>query len=87
VLRVTEALYAAMQDQGLSEADLARRLGVSRQYVNKFLAGRANISLRTLVRLAYALGLDIDITVGARVTGTVEQRQAAETGEKIARAA
>lgn len=60
VLRVTETLYAAMEDQGLSEADLARRLGVSRQYVNRFLAGRTNTSLRTLVRFAYALGLEVE---------------------------
>lgn len=60
VLRITEALYAAMEDQGLSEADLARRLGVSRQYVNRFLAGRTNTSLRTLVRFAYALGLEVE---------------------------
>jgi len=40
---------------GLSYAQLARRMGVSRAYVSKLMRGGAGLSIRSLSRLAAAL--------------------------------
>lgn len=55
ILEFTESLTAAMEAQGVSRADLARRLGVSAAYVTKMLRGNANFTLRSMVRAARAL--------------------------------
>lgn len=43
-----------MKRRGVSNAELARRLGVKRQFVTKLLGG-ANVTLATMVKLAMAL--------------------------------
>lgn len=40
---------------GLSYAELARRMGVSRAYVSKLMGGGAGLSIRSLGKLAAAL--------------------------------
>ena len=51
-----------MQEQGVSRSELAERLDVSRAYITKVLNGHGNMTLRTLVRLALALGLAPEIS-------------------------
>jgi transcriptional regulator with XRE-family HTH domain len=55
----TEEALGIMAGQGISKADLARRLGVSNPYVTKLLGGGANLTLESMVRLAEALGCSI----------------------------
>ena len=55
---IAEDIYVAMEEQGLSQADLAERIGAKRQFVNRFLNTPHNTTLRTVVRLATALGLE-----------------------------
>lgn len=50
-----EALFGRMEACGLTRADLARRLKVSPPYVTKVLRGDANLTLRSLARLARAV--------------------------------
>jgi transcriptional regulator with XRE-family HTH domain len=57
---IAEDIYVAMEEQGLSQAELAQRIGVKRQFVNRFLNTPQNTTLRTIVRLATALGLEFD---------------------------
>jgi transcriptional regulator with XRE-family HTH domain len=47
-------LQALMKRRNVSNAELARRLGVERQYISKLLGG-ANVTLQTMVKLAMAL--------------------------------
>ena len=42
ILDFTEALYDAMQRQGVTRAELARRLGTSQAYITRVLSGNAN---------------------------------------------
>lgn len=63
VLDLTDQIAVAMQDQGISRAELAERLGVSRAYITKVLGGSTNMTLRTLVRLALALGLVPEVSL------------------------
>ena len=47
-------LHELMKRRNVSNAELARRLGVERQYIGKLLGG-ANVTLQTMVKLAVAL--------------------------------
>jgi len=55
ILEFTESLTVVMEAQGVTRAELARRLGVSAAYVTKMLRGNANFTLRSMVRAARAL--------------------------------
>ena len=52
--------------RGLSQAELARRAGVSRVQIVEIEAGRATGSVATLVRLADALAIPLDDLVPRR---------------------
>ncbi|MBK8809170.1 MAG: helix-turn-helix transcriptional regulator [Acidobacteria bacterium] len=54
-LELSEQIYNAMEESGVTEAELARRLDVSRAYVNKILKGTANLTIESLVRIGFAL--------------------------------
>jgi len=55
----TNAIARLMTAQGLSQSDLARRLGVSRAYVSQLLRHKSSPTLRTMVQIANALGCDV----------------------------
>lgn len=44
---------------GVSQAELGRRVGVSRQAINLFIAGKMSLSLETLERLLPVLNAEI----------------------------
>ena len=50
-------LKALRERRGVSQAELADRAGLSREYVNKLEAGKYDPTLGTLGRLAKALGV------------------------------
>jgi|GEM_PF-2664071 len=54
-LELSEQVFQAMENKGMSEAELARRLKVSRAYVNKILQGSTNFTIETLVKIGIAL--------------------------------
>jgi transcriptional regulator with XRE-family HTH domain len=55
-LAVTDAIQERMRAEGVSKAELARRLGVSPAQISKLLnAATCNLTLRTLARVAHAL--------------------------------
>jgi putative transcriptional regulator len=53
-------LSALRQLERLSQADLARRLGVSRQSVNAIETGRSDPSLALAFRIAELFGLNVE---------------------------
>ncbi len=54
-LELSEQIFQTMENKGISEAELSRRLGVSRAYVNKVLQGDTNFTIETLVKIGIAL--------------------------------
>ncbi len=58
---ITEEIYKRMENLGMSQQDLARKLGVSSAYVSKILRGNENISLKTLLKVALALDLEVEL--------------------------
>ena len=57
ILQVTETLTQALDDAGVTRAELARRLGKSPGFVSQVLGGGRNLTLRTLSDIASALSL------------------------------
>ena len=53
---VGEQIVARMEERGLTQADLAREMGVSRARVSQILRGNDNLTLKSIV--AVAIGLD-----------------------------
>jgi transcriptional regulator with XRE-family HTH domain len=64
-LELSEQVFQLMQDQGVTEAELARRLGASRAYVNKVLQGDTNFTIESLVKLGLALNCDLKLEFAA----------------------
>jgi transcriptional regulator with XRE-family HTH domain len=48
-----------LQESGLSQAELARRAGISRSVLNVYLRGRREPGVGTLLRIAAAGGMDL----------------------------
>jgi transcriptional regulator with XRE-family HTH domain len=65
-VELSEQIYIAMNELGVSEAELSRRLGVSRAYVNKVLKGAANLTIESLVKIGLALGRELKFQFGGR---------------------
>ena len=49
----------AMEEQHLTQRELAERMGCSQQYVSKVLKGRENLSIETISKIEDALSLSI----------------------------
>lgn len=61
IVEFTEDVCMLMEQQGVSRAELARRLGTSRAYITKLLGGDANFTLETMTKVAMALGAAVHV--------------------------
>lgn len=59
VLEFLDELVAEMDAQGVSSAELARRVGTSRAWVSKVLSGESNLTFASMSKLALALGMRV----------------------------
>ncbi len=64
-LEVTEELARLMTEQGVTKADLARRLGVSKARVTHLLNGTPNMTLKTIAAAAVALEAEVSLELRA----------------------
>lgn len=62
LFRVTEDILVAMEDRGVTKAELALRLGKSKARISQLLGGSSNMTIGTLADIAFALGLTLDKT-------------------------
>jgi transcriptional regulator with XRE-family HTH domain len=60
-VEASEAIARLMAEQNLNKADLARRLNKSRAWVTQLLSGKANMTVRTLAEVAYALNAEVKL--------------------------
>ncbi len=63
IVEFTESLWARMEEEKVSRAELARRLGTSKAYVTKVLGGNANFTLYSLAKLALAVGGKVRVSI------------------------
>jgi len=66
ILKFTEAVVRNMEGNTIPRAELARRLGVSKAMVTKLLRGNPNMTMKTMVTLAHALGCELDVDIHPR---------------------
>ena len=59
-----DRILALMEIQGLTKAELARRLGISRQYVTDLLNGKKPITLKSAKKIAHALEVSVSGIIG-----------------------
>lgn len=57
----TENLTALLRSLGISQRELARRLGVSEARVSQIVSGAENLTLRSLAALGWALGVRFEL--------------------------
>ena len=92
LIEVTEAIATAMKDKGVSRRELAERMGVKPPVITRFLNGAGNTTLKTLLRMAFALDIIIDLELGRpeavaarRATRDREQREQREQHVRMAK--
>ncbi len=56
-----EALKCEMEEQGLSQTNLARRLGMSKSTISEVLNGKKQMSLRLMKHLHQNLGISAEV--------------------------
>lgn len=82
---VVEEALQAMKRQGVTQSELARRIGKSRQYVSRLLNESANFTLETIAELSCALGQRVTVkmyTPGESVV-VLPSRDASSRIEKV----
>lgn len=65
ILAASELIHGLMQMDGVSRAELARRIGKSKGHVSQVLDGKRNMTLRTLAQLTHVLGHDVRLATEA----------------------
>lgn len=56
---ITIQVLRRMEEQSVTQVELARRMGCSQQYVSTLLKGSSNMTLETIARLEQALDMDL----------------------------
>ena len=74
-----------MEEQSVTQVQLAERMGCTQQYVSNLLKGSSNMTLETIARLERALDIDIVKSALTYVSGysqpSTEIRYVADPGD------
>ncbi|MGO3567025.1 MAG: helix-turn-helix transcriptional regulator [Serratia grimesii] len=57
IFNTTEDIFLALEDAGMTQKDLACKMGKSRSHISQLLDGTRNMTLKTLSDIAYAIGV------------------------------
>ncbi len=80
---IGEQIVARMEERGMTQADLARAMGVSRARVSQILRGNDNLTLKSIV--AVAIALDCRVEMLLQPVPATEPDQQAQPSTKEAR--
>jgi transcriptional regulator with XRE-family HTH domain len=82
-ISVAQDVVALRESRGLSQAQLADRLGITQSAIAQLESAQPrNVELRTLVRVAVALGARVDVSIRPRRQAERESRQRARLKAK-----
>ena len=70
-LNIIEEIIEAMQLRKVDRAELARRLETSRAYVTKLFNTDINLTLRSLIKITRALGMEISVHLHEQKTQAI----------------
>jgi len=65
ILDCTELICEQMEKQGVTKTELAKRLGRTKGYITQLLDGRANMTLRTISDMMWALDCGLEVSAAA----------------------
>jgi plasmid maintenance system antidote protein VapI len=63
ILNFTEAVVNRLEEIGMAKQELATKLGVSPGYITKLMGGENNFTLRTMVKVARAVGSELHVDI------------------------
>lgn len=69
---LAEEIYMALKREGISQTELADRMGKSRQYVSQILAGDENLCIETVAKVARALNCEVEVRLVRRYYETIQ---------------
>src|SRR5450756_2521904 len=82
-INVAQDLVALRESRGLSQAELASKLGITQSAIAQLESAQPkNVELRTLVRVAAALGAHVDVSIRAGRQAERKSRQRARRKTK-----
>jgi transcriptional regulator with XRE-family HTH domain len=61
IVDVSEEIWEALEQSGLTKSELADRLGSSKSHITQLLNGARNMTLRSLSDIAHALGREVRV--------------------------
>ena len=82
ILEVTEALAGALEDSGVTRAELARRLERTPGFVTQVLGGGRNLTLRTIADIAAALSLQPSFSLADAAASDCQPRPARQPARR-----
>lgn len=74
-VEIAEQIQRFMQEQNISNVELARRLGSSKAYVTKILQGNANFTIESLIKISRSISCQINIQFSSPATAKIATRQ------------
>ena len=63
-------IYKQMEKLGINKKDLAEKLNVSKSYITQLLKGKSNMTIETLIKVAEALGMTLQIKLVEKTVNT-----------------
>lgn len=83
-MTVSEKIQEARSKAGLTQQQLADKLGVSQQYIGNYESGKRYPKIQTLQKIADALGVSVTEFLGGELLTTVPTCELVEELEKRA---
>ena len=68
---ITLQVMRAMDEQSVTQVELAKRMGCTQQYVSNLLKGSSNMTLETIARLENSLNIDLIKSALTYVSGEI----------------
>lgn len=56
LIDISNLINEAIEDKGINQTELAKKLGVTRGYVSRLLSGNENLSVKNVTKVLYILG-------------------------------
>jgi len=67
---ISVQIYKQMEKLGINKKELAEKLNVSKSYITQLLKGKSNMTIETLIKVAEALGMTLQIKLVEKTVNT-----------------
>lgn len=81
---IANRVYDLLEQKGMSQKDLAKKLGKTETEVSRWLSGTHNLTLATIAKLSVALDDDIIMTTGKQIIAKPYNYDSEEGNSRVA---